>query len=153
VSGESEQAMKSKGPVDASVPIDKYARLQASRRLDRFAFELRRAAKSGDADSIHDLRVSIRRLTQCLKIFRQFLPAKQSKKVRRQLRQILKAAAQVRNRDVALELLREAGLKPDSAQTQRLCRERKQAQDELEQVLSSFGRREFSAKWRARLGL
>ena len=133
--------------------MEKYARDQASLRLNRLAFELRRAAKSPDADSIHDLRVSIRRFTQCLKTFSQFFPSKEAKKVRRRLRTILKLAAEVRDRDIALELLAKAPGNPASQISARLARDRKQAEEELAGALARWRRREFSLKCRNRLQL
>ena len=53
--------------------MQRYAREQASTLLRRLAFRMNRAAKVRDADSIHDLRVAIRRFEQCLQIFHQFL--------------------------------------------------------------------------------
>ena len=137
----------------AGVSMDKYALEQASRRLDRFAFELRRAAKSGDADSIHDLRVSIRRFSQCLRVFGQFFPAREARKIRRRMGRLLDLAAEVRNRDIAVELLEQAGVRPDSRLPVRLSGERKQAEQELVRTLKRWGRRELSVKWRGRLRL
>ena len=137
----------------AGEPIGKYAGAQASRRLDRFAFELRRAAKSGDADAIHDLRVAIRRLSQCLRVFGQFFPARNSKKIRRRLRRIMDLAAEIRNRDITLALLREAGVNADTSLCLRITEGRKQAELRLIDSIRRWGRREFSAKWRARLRL
>ena len=44
-----------------------YARLHTAILLRRLAYQLTRAAKSADPESIHDLRVSIRRLSGCLR--------------------------------------------------------------------------------------
>jgi CHAD domain-containing protein len=145
--------MKPGSAATADVSMDKYASAQASRRLDRFAFELRRAAKSGDADSIHDLRVSIRRFSQCLRVFGQFFPAREAKKIRRRMRRILDLAAEVRNRDIAVELSEQAGVRPDSTLPLRLSQERKQTEQELVRMLKRWGRRELSAKWRGQLRL
>jgi CHAD domain-containing protein len=135
------------------VAMEKYVAEQAGRRLDRFAFELRRAAKSGDADAIHDLRVSIRRFTQCLRIFKPFFPAKEVKKIRRRLRIVMDQAAEIRNRDITVELFEQAGVASGSPLLRRLIEARKQAEAELNQMLKGWGKREVSAKWRSRLGL
>lgn len=62
-------------------------------------------------------------------------------------------AAEVRNRDIALELLQQTGTNPDVRISSRLSAERKQAEQELAALLRRWGSREFSAKWRARLRL
>ncbi len=54
--------------------ISKYALLQTRVCLQRFKKNLRHTAKHPeDPDAIHDLRVSIRRLTQCFRTFRGLL--------------------------------------------------------------------------------
>lgn len=138
---------------EAGMRMDKYAAEQAAARLGRFAFELRKSAKSKDPDAIHDLRVSIRRFTQCLKVFRRFFPAKGAKKIRRQLRTIMDAAAEVRNRDIALDLCKEATMPRKSQLHQKLLEERKQAEKELAGTLKRMSKRELSKKWRSRLSL
>ncbi len=133
--------------------MEQFVREQTTSRLDRFAFELRRAAKAGDADAIHDLRVSIRRLSQCLRIFEQFFAAKEVRKIRRRLSAVMDRAAEVRNRDIARELLKKAGAGTGSALYLRLGRGRKQAERDLMNEILRLSRREFSARWRMRLGL
>ena len=52
-----------------------YVRLQTAMLLRRLAFQVSRNARSGrDADAIHDLRVAIRRLNRCLRVFAEFYP-------------------------------------------------------------------------------
>jgi len=145
--------MKSEDSPCTGEPIAKYATVQASRRLNRFAFELRRAAKSGDADAIHDLRVSIRRLSQCLRVFGQFFPARDSRKIRRRLRLTMDMAAELRNRDITLTLLNEAGAGADTPLCRKIAEDRKEAEREFAESIRRWGRREFSAKWRRRLRL
>jgi len=133
--------------------IAKYAREQASRRLNRFAFDLRRASRSPGPDAIHDLRVSIRRFSQCLKILGDFFPARESKKVRRRLGRILDAAAEARDRDIAMELVRKAGVRANSPVLARLSHERRLAEKKLGAALKRWGRRELSSRWRTKLGI
>lgn len=61
--------------------------------------------KVNDPETIHDLRVAIRRFTQCLRAFAQFFDATRVKRIRKRLRKILKRAGEVRNYDIAIELL------------------------------------------------
>ena len=88
---------------EAAKNIAEYAVLQAAARLDRIAYQMGVLRKSKNADTVHDLRVSIRRFTSCLKVYPQFFPAKESKKIRKRLKKVMKAAGEVRDRDIALE--------------------------------------------------
>lgn len=132
--------------------MQRYAREQTSTLLRRLSFRMNRAAKLRDADSIHDLRVAIRRFEQCLQIFHQFLSGGH-KKIRRRLRKIMELSGEIRNRDIASDLLKQAGLPARSALSTRLLRERREMQSKL---LASFDRwrdRDLSRKWGSRLGL
>jgi CHAD domain-containing protein len=130
-----------------------YARLQTSILLRRLAFQVNRAATSGHADSIHDLRVAIRRLSRCLRAFSQFFPGREWKKIRRQLRGLMQAAGAVRDRDIALELLAEAGVSRRAAVAMRLEAERRSAGRDLRLEIRRWESNDFSRKWRTRLEL
>lgn len=133
--------------------MQRYAREQASTLLRRLAFRMNRAAKLRDADSIHDLRVAIRRFEQCLDIFHQFLPGGHKKKIRRRLRKIMELSGEIRNRDVALDLLKQAGLAIRSDLSARLLLERREIQGKLLTSFDRWGERDLSRKWGSRLGL
>jgi CHAD domain-containing protein len=133
--------------------MQSYAREQASTLLRRLAFRMNRAAKVRDADSIHDLRVAIRRFEQCLQIFHQFLSGGHKKKIRRRLRRIMELSGEIRNRDIALDLLRQAGLPVRSSLSARLLRERREAQSNLLASFDRWGERDLFRKWGSRLGL
>ena len=132
--------------------MQRYAREQTSTLLRRLSFRMNRAAKLRDADSIHDLRVAIRRFEQCLQIFHQFLPGGH-KKIRRRLRKIMELSGEIRNRDIALALLKQAGLPARSALSTRLLRERREMQRKLLASFDRWGDRDLSRKWGSRLGL
>jgi CHAD domain-containing protein len=117
------------------------------------AYEISRARKANDPDSVHDLRVSIRRFASCLVVFRQFFPQKASKKVRQELRAIMKLAGEVRDRDIAIELAREAGLPAESTLVSTLAAQRGDAARQLSRILKEWNRRGRSEKWRGRLGV
>jgi CHAD domain-containing protein len=145
---------KPKGPeAKPGVAMRKYALQQASVLLRRFAFEAGRTSRRGDPDSIHDLRVSIRRLTHCLRLFRQFFPGGKAKTVRRGLKTLMSRAAGVRNRDVALVLLQEAGIDAASPLLEKLVRERASAHRQLLAALARWDRHHSFRKWRAELGV
>jgi CHAD domain-containing protein len=133
--------------------MQRYAREQASTLLRRLAFRMNRAAKLRDADSIHDLRVAIRRFEQCLRIFHQFLSGGHKKRIRRRLRKIMELSGEIRNRDIAVDFLKQAGLPARSALPVRLLRERQGLQSELLASFDRWGESDLFRKWGSRLGL
>jgi CHAD domain-containing protein len=130
-----------------------YARLQTAILLRRLAYQLNRTARDGDPDSIHDLRVAIRRLSRCLRVFAPFFPSDSWKKVRRQLAALMEAAGRVRDRDIALQLLAEAGIPARAAVATRMAAERRKASHDLLLEIRRWKGRSFSRKWRSRLEL
>ena len=133
--------------------IQEYARERAALLLRRLAFCMNRAAQLRDPDSIHDLRVSIRRFQQCLVAFQQFFPRGQTKKIRARLHRIMHIAGEIRNRDIVLELFEKSGLPADPAFTLRTRQEGTELHAELQRSLARWGRRDLSRRWGARLGL
>jgi CHAD domain-containing protein len=133
--------------------IRKHALQLASMLLRRFAFEVNRTAKPGHPDAIHDLRVSIRRLSHCLRLFERFFPRGGAKEIRRDLKALMAQAAQVRNRDVALDLLQRAGIRPASAILAKMEQERKREHRLLVDALKHWSRRGSFKKWRSQLDL
>ncbi len=102
-----------------------YAQGETASLLERMARQARLAAQSADAGSIHDLRVTIRRLSRCLRVFAQFYPDRGWKKLRRRLRGLMDAAGAVRDLDIAIGLLGEAGVPGGAAVVVRLRGERR----------------------------
>ncbi len=121
--------------------------------LRRLAYQVNRAAKSGDAESIHDLRVAIRRFSRCLRVFSQFYPGSSWRKIRHQLSALMAAAGAVRDLDIAIELLASAGVGPNRLLLSKLKHERRRANRELFQDVHDWNRQSFSKKWRNSLGL
>ena len=112
-----------------------------------------RAAKSADSDAVHDLRVAIRRLAQCLRVFEQFFPRDRTRKIRRALKQMVDLASEVRDRDVALVLVSKAKIAPKSELPRRLADDRRSAQRALVTELKQWIRGNLSRKWRSALEL
>jgi CHAD domain-containing protein len=129
-----------------------FVNLQTAILLRRLAFQVNRSSKASDADSIHDLRVGIRRFSRCLRAFSQFYPGRSWKKIRRELRELMEAAGKVRDRDIALALLAEAGIPPRAAIATRLAAERRKAGRDLLAEISRWNDR-GSRKWRSQLEL
>lgn len=130
-----------------------YVRLQTAILLRRLAYEIGKGAKSLNPDAIHDLRVAIRRLNVCLRLFAQFYPGRSAKRIRRQLQRLMELAGGVRNLDIALELLGKAGLSAKIAAAMHLREERRRAANRLAREVRLWKIQGFSRKWRARLEL
>jgi len=115
--------------------ISKYAVKETKLRLKRFSKNLRHAAKHPeDPEAIHDLRVSIRRVVQAFKTFREVLDPAPVKKLRRRLHKTMDLCAAVRNCDVALTLLDQVGV-TTGVSVSRLKKTRVQAAEKLHRSL------------------
>ena len=130
-----------------------FANAQVAARLGALAFEVHRASQTQEAETIHDLRVAIRRFGQSLAVFSALLPKKESKKVRKQLRGIMDAAGAVRDRDIALEYLQDAGVSPQDPLWARISSERTLAERALVEKVRRWSQRNLSGKWRGALRL
>lgn len=130
-----------------------YARLQTATLLRRLAFQLNRASRHTDPDSVHDLRVAIRRLSRCLRAFGPLYPDHYWKKVRRELAGLMECAGAVRDRDVAIELIGQAGVSRRAAVIMQLDAERRRAVRELLLQIRRWKSHDSSRKWRSRLEL
>jgi len=130
-----------------------YAQERAADLLRRLAFRMNRAANLHDPESIHDLRVAIRRFEQCLRVFRQFFPHRQTKKIHRRLNKIMKLSGEIRNRDITVQLLKGAKVAGEQAFSARLLREAKECRAELASLLDRWGKRDLFRKWGSKLGI
>ncbi len=126
----------------------KHVRAQTRALFKKFHKELERAARSGDAESIHDLRVAIRRLRQCLRTFRVFFPRAKAKKARRELKRLMDMAAEVRNRDIGAALMLAAGLSNGSPLLAHVQEERHRAHSILVARIRRSSRRYSRKDWR-----
>jgi len=135
------------------VTIEGYACTQAETLLERLAWQVRHTAKRCDPESVHDLRVAIRQLLNCLRVFKQVFPDQPRKKIRCQLQVIRDLAGEVRNRDVALEILVSVLSLPDAELSSQLAHERTRAKRELANALHHWTRRKLFGKWRETLRL
>ena len=71
-------------------PISRYALRETRVRQKRLTAASRHAAKRPhDPEAVHGLRVSIRRFTQCLRIFDQLLDPAAPKQLRKRLRKLM----------------------------------------------------------------
>src|SRR5208283_2290858 len=102
-----------------------YARRQTALLLGRLSVAVSRAARNADAASIHDLRVAMRRLSRCLRVFGPLYRDASWKKMRRRIAALMAAAGAVRDCDIALELVGRAGVPPRSAMAVQLAAQRR----------------------------
>ena len=131
--------------------IQQFVRAQTVTRLKKLDTELRRATKKPeDPTTIHDLRVAIRRFTQCLRTFEAFFEADQRKKIRLRLRKLVDRCGATRNCDIALDLVRQAGL-GDDALVAHLEAERCRAEKQLVRRLGGWRKREITRRWQKNL--
>ncbi len=97
--------------------------------------------------------MAVRRLGQSVDVFASVLPRKPVRKVRKRLNRMMKEAAEIRDRDIALGLLAEAGINKDDPLARRLAADRRVAERILAQRVKRWNRGNFSAKWRSALQL
>jgi CHAD domain-containing protein len=143
--------------LDSSVKIAgtatrRFAREQADRLLGRLAFQVGRATKSHNAEAVHDLRVSIRRFVQVLRVLKPCFRGKELRKIRRELKRIMVVAGEVRNHDIALKLLAKSK-RPERTSLQAKIQSRRQERERsLVTMLKNWLERKSSLKWRGALG-
>ena len=113
--------------------------------------QLKHAPPENDADAIHDVRVAIRRLRQCLRIFSKFYGGDSWREVRRELAGVMRACGEVRDRDIAIGLLTESGVPADSKLVVRLRRERRAADRDLRRDLADWKRHGGARKFQTHL--
>jgi CHAD domain-containing protein len=129
------------------------AQQQTRTLLRRLAYQGNQTIRLADKDAVHDLRVAIRRFTQCLRIFAQFFPKGEAKKIRQHLKTIMQAASTVRDHDITLDLMKDAGISKKSKVAAEVDKQRKQAEKELMDAIRRSSRNNFSRKWRTKLEL
>lgn len=108
-----------------------YAADQVARLFEKFTAEIARTVKQCDPDAVHDLRVSIRRLNQGLRVFRSFYPRREMKPLRKQLKRIMRFAGATRDTDIAVEFCVKHGISKESDLSVRLAVQRNSAARDL----------------------
>jgi CHAD domain-containing protein len=126
-----------------------FAEAQTLELLRNVVAHIYTTADDAHPEAVHKLRVSIRRLQQSLRLFRPYFPKQGAKRVRKQMRSIMKAAGELRNRDIALDLLRNG----HPSMTQELEEQRLYARRELVHVLTGLAKPGLRAGWLSALAL
>jgi CHAD domain-containing protein len=130
-----------------------YARIETSALLQRLSGQVDHAAVAGDAGSIHDLRVVIRRLSRCLRLFAQFYPGRSWKKLREELGRMMDAAGAVRDLDIAIALMAEAGISRRAAAVVRLSAARRKRSSVFQAEVRNWRSHRLARGWRRKLEL
>ena len=129
----------------------KLLRTQTAARLKKLGGALHAMTGKGeDADAIHDLRVSIRRLSEELKVFEEWFRPGPVKRIRGGLHRLMERCAAVRNCDIAVEVLRAAGWK-DPGLIAGLGDERRHTRKELAHELANWRKKDRVRKWSGHL--
>jgi CHAD domain-containing protein len=136
--------------VTSKTSIHDYAVEQMNRLLTTLAYQVHRAAKKPGPDEIHDLRVSVRRFSQGLELFADFFPEWEVKKIRKMLKRVMSVTSDIRDRDIALDFLKEGG---HTTHQPRVQKERSAYQRQFSELLRRWSARDFSTKWRNGLSL
>jgi hypothetical protein len=92
----------------------------------------------------------VRRFSQGLRLFADFFPKWEVKKIRRMLKRVMRVSSAIRDRDVTLDFLKEAG---HTTHQSRLEKERLAYQRQFSELLRRWSARDFSTKWRNGLSL
>ena len=129
--------------------MDKYVQEQTATLLRRLASKAHQAAVLGTPDAVHDLRVGIRRLNQCLRVFGRSFPRGEVRKIRRELKKVMRMAGKVRDLDITIDLFKKAKAPADPT----LAHDRRRARKELTGGLKSWSRHDFSRRSRERLNV
>ncbi len=117
------------------------------RLIDELVTQMRRTADSPGVDAVHDLRVSVRRATEGLRIF-----TPEARKLRKEIKAIREHAAAVRDRDVTRQLLRRHRLPATDPACVYLQGQRDLAALQLQKFLAEQLRNDHPARWRRWIG-
>jgi CHAD domain-containing protein len=127
-----------------------FAAEQVGGLLRRLAYQTGRTARSPHPSEVHDLRVAIRRFTQALAAFDSCFSIQEGKKVNRRLKKIMRLAGDVRDYDIAIEILSRFKSAPAAILTS-FRKRRKEAERDLTAALKHWVERRTYSKWRAML--
>ena len=125
------------------------------RRMDKLLEALEEAAATArheaGVEQVHQLRVATRRLSQNLKTFKAFYPGGEVRKIRKKLRGMRDAAAELRSRDIAQEQLKAARL-AEGVLGERLRQEREAGAATLRRMLAKWEKKGYPLRWHDQLG-
>jgi len=115
------------------------------------AFQVSRILRPHDSISVHHLRVAVRRFSRALRVFEACFRAQDVKKIRRRLEEIMVPARELRDCDLAINLLSTSKQAEAGGLLAELERQRKDAEHILLGTLRRWMERKSSLKWRTKL--
>jgi CHAD domain-containing protein len=120
------------------------ARLSLEARLMAVVHHLPRAAYhfEQDIEHVHRLRVSTRRAMAALKLYRDFLPRKRARWIKKQLKNVRRAAGEARDLDVLRDRFRTEFGERASKVVERIGQEREAVQPAIVKIAERFRRKE-----------
>jgi CHAD domain-containing protein len=128
--------------------MEEFAARKVQELIDNSVFALHDALRMHDAESVHRMRVAIRRLQQALRVFKQYLKKPGTKRVRKQLKRCMAAAGELRDHDIAIQLVEKLG--QDLTQ---LRNARSAAKRSFRATVRQITSKDIAVKWRDELGL
>ncbi len=130
-----------------------YAARVVTRRTERLAFLVEKAARKASEEAVHKLRVAARRLGSALDAFAEHFPSNGVAKVSKHAKNLRSGAGDVRDHDIAVMLAAEIGLELSEKASGRIQRERDRASDELRRRLTRLQGKSPGAQWARALRL
>jgi CHAD domain-containing protein len=121
----------------------------AVKLLERLAYQINYTVHSHHADAIHDLRVAVRRFQQALGIFKSHFQAREVKKIRRRLKDLMDLSSDVRDWDISAKILTKSGLPGVPPLKAKIAARRKESLGQFVATLRRWTARNTSSKWRA----
>jgi CHAD domain-containing protein len=135
-------------PCDPGITIREYALATIAKRVRTAAKAIERVAESPDEEAVHKMRVSIRRLQQAIRVFRQYLRKRGVKRVRADLKRLMDPAGELRNLDIALGTMRRAGCRLGEMKERRIV-----AKHALTAAITTLAGRHVARRWSGQLGI
>jgi CHAD domain-containing protein len=135
-------------PCDPDFTVRDFGLAKTASLLDDAAAAIQRASDAPDIEAVHKMRVAIRRFQQALRLFSQFLRKRGVRRVRRQLKELMDPAGELRNHDIAIGLMRRAKLDSASLKEKRLA-----ARADFVEAVRLVARQDLADRWRKALEL
>jgi CHAD domain-containing protein len=132
--------------------MNEFVHKQTLAGLERFEQEIQKAASDPhDADAIHDLRVSMRRLSQCIEMFAGFLDAAAVGKIGKKIKRLMNRCGAVRNCDITLDLLKAVKISEHARSVRDIEKQRRDAETALIKQLKRWSGKGIRKDWWDRL--
>lgn len=131
--------------------IVRFSAEQGGGFLRSLMLEAGRAVKSGGIEAVHDLRVAVRKFRQILKILKPWLPPEESQLLRGEMKDLMARAGEVRDLDIAVDLLRKLHVPKNRRILAEIHERRGAAAHALQACIRDFRVRDTAAAWRRAL--